>query len=260
MIEGAVRMRPTLMPGLLDAVRTNFNHQRRDVSLFEIGKVFGARGGEDHLPYERELFGLVVTGGEILADRATPMRPLDFYDAKGSLESALDAAGISGIEFAADAVRHLRNGQTAAVLLNGKKVGYLGRLGDELSAHYKFRQPVFVAEVDLQTLLSANTMPIVYRPLPKYPSIVRDVSLLAKRSVSFSEINDAIVDQNVELLRHVEFIDVYEGKGMADDERSITVRLTYRNDERTLIEQEVDELHQQIIARLEAEIAVKPRV
>jgi len=103
-------------------------------------------------------------------------------------------------------------------------------------------------------------MPIVYRPLPKYPSIVRDVSLLAKRSVSFSEINDAIVDQNVELLRRVEFIDVYEGKGMADDERSITVRLTYRNDERTLIEQEVDELHQQIIARLEAEIAVKPRV
>ena len=259
-IEGAVRMRPTLMPGLLDAVRTNFNHQRRDVSLFEIGKVFGARGGEDHLPYERELFGLVVTGGEMLEDRATPTRPLDFYDAKGSLETALDAAGISGIEFAADAVRHLRNGQTAAVLLNGKKVGYLGRLGDELSAHYKFRQPVFVAEIDLQTLLSANTMPIVYRPLPKYPSIVRDVSLLAKRSVSFSEINDAIVDQNVELLRRVEFIDVYEGKGMADDERSVTVRLTYRNDERTLIEQEVDELHQQIIARLEAEIAVKPRV
>ena len=258
-IEGAVRMRPTLMPGLLEAIRTNFNHQRRDVSLFEIGKVFSSRGGEDHLPYERELFGLAVTGGEMLEERAAPGRQLDFYDAKGALESALDAAGVSGVEFAADDVKHLRNGQTTAVLLNGKRVGYLGRLGDELSVHYKFRQPVFVAEVDLQTLLAANTMPVVYRPLSKYPAIVRDVSLLAKRSVSFGEIHDAIVDQGIDLLRQVEFVDVYEGKGMADDERSITIRLTYRNDERTLVEQEVDEIHQQIIARLESEVAVKQR-
>jgi len=258
-IEGAVRMRPTLLPGLLDAIRTNFNHRRRDVSLFEIGKTFGARGGEDHLPYERELFGLVVTGGEMLEKRATPIRPLDFYDAKGALESALDAAGVSGVEFATDDVKHLRNGQAAAVLLNGKNVGFLGRLSDEIASSYKFRQPVFVAEVDLQTLLAANTMPVVYRPLPKYPAMIRDVSLLAKRSVSFGEIHDAIIDQGVELLREVEFVDVYEGKGMADDERSITIRLTYRNDERTLVEQEVDELHQQIIARLEAEVDVKQR-
>ena len=259
-IEGAVRMRPTLLPGLLDAVRTNFNHHRRDISLFEIGKAFGARGGEDHLPYERELFSLVVTGGEKLEERATPLRQLDFLDAKGALESALDAAGVSGVEFTTEDVKHLRNGQAAAVLLNGKNVGFLGRLSDEIAASYKFRQPVFVAEVDLQTLLAANTMPVVYRPLPKYPAIVRDVSLLARRNISFGEIHDAIVDQGVELLRKVEFVDVYEGKGMADDERSITIRLTYRNDERTLVEQEVDELHQQIIARLESEIAVKQRL
>ena len=259
-IEGAVRMRPTLLPGLLDAVRTNFNHHRRDISLFEIGKAFGARGGEDHLPYERELFSLVVTGGEKLEERATPLRQLDFFDAKGALESALDAAGVSGVEFTTEDVKHLRNGQAAAVLLNGKNVGFLGRLSDEIAASYKFRQPIFVAEVDLQTLLAANTMPVVYRPLPKYPAIVRDVSLLARRNISFGEIHDAIVDQGVELLRKVEFVDVYEGKGMADDERSITIRLTYRNDERTLVEQEVDELHQQIIARLESEIAVKQRL
>ena len=259
-IEGAVRMRPTLLPGLLDAVRTNFNHHRRDISLFEIGKAFGARGGEDHLPYERELLSLVVTGGEKLEERATPLRQLDFFDAKGALESALDAAGVSGVEFTTEDVKHLRNGQAAAVLLNGKNVGFLGRLSDEIAASYKFRQPVFVAEVDLQTLLAANTMPVVYRPLPKYPAIVRDVSLLARRNISFGEIHDAIVDQGVELLRKVEFVDVYEGKGMADDERSITIRLTYRNDERTLVEQEVDELHQQIIARLESEIAVKQRL
>ena len=188
-----------------------------------------------------------------------PDRQLDFYDAKGALEAALDAAGVSGVEFSSGEVKHLRKGQSAAVSLNGKKVGYLGRLDDEITASYKFRQPVYVAEIDLQTFLAANTLPVVYRPLPKYPSIIRDVSLLAKRSVSFSDIYDAIVDQNVELLRRIEFVDVYEGKGVADDERSITIRLEYRNDERTLIEEEVDELHKQIIARLEAEVAGKQR-
>jgi phenylalanyl-tRNA synthetase beta chain len=258
-IEGAVRMRPTLLPGLLDAVRTNFNHRRRDISLFEIGKVFAARIGEDSLPYERELLAIVMTGGEMLDGRAVPSRPLDFFDAKGALESALDAADVSGIEFTARDVRHLRRGQSAAVLLNGKSVGFIGRLSDEINAAYKFRQPVYVAEVDLQTLLAANRSPAEYRPLPKYPSVVRDVTLLARRDVTLAALQDAILDQNAELCSRVEFVDVYQGKELGDDLSSVTIRLEYRNDERTLTEEEVDEVHNAIVARLAAETGAKQR-
>jgi phenylalanyl-tRNA synthetase beta chain len=258
-IEGATRMRPTLLSGLLDAVRTNFNYQKRDLKLFEIGKVFSASEKENDLPNERELFAMVLTGSEILENKAMPLRPLDFYDAKGALESALDAAGLPALDFRADDAKHLQKGQAAQIFMDGKSIGTIGRLNDEISAAYKFRQPVFVAEVDLQALLESNERTIVYQPLPVYPSIVRDVSLLIKRSLSFAEIQKAIKDQGFELCRKIEFVDIYEGQGVADDERSITIRLEYRSDERTLLDEEIDSIHQQILQTLDENLNAKQR-
>jgi phenylalanyl-tRNA synthetase beta chain len=258
-IEGATRMRPSLLSGLLDAVRTNFNFQMRDLKLFEIGKVFSASEKEMDLPNERELLGLVLTGNEILQNKAMPVRELNFYDAKGALESAASAMNLPPLDFQPKDVSHLRRGQSAEILLNGKAVGTIGRLNDEIATAYKFRQPVFVAEVDLQTLLDAKEQAILYRPLPVYPSVVRDVSLLAKRSVSYEAIRQAIAEQNFELLRSVEFVDVYEGKGVSEDERSITIRLEYRSDERTLLEEEVETVHAQILNVLQKNLNTKLR-
>ncbi len=259
-IEGAVRMRPSMLPGLLDAVRLNFNHQRRDLKLFEIGKVFAANTGEDNLPNEQEALALVLTGAEAHEGRAISVNDLDFYDAKGALEAALAAVGVDQIEFGAVDVKHLRTGQSAAVIVGGETVGYLGRLNDETSVAYKFRQPVYLAEINLQTVLHATARTVTYRTIAKFPGIVRDVSFLAKRDVEFAAIRTAILKQSFELCRSVLFVDVYEGKGLADDERSITVRMEYRSDERTLIEQEVENLHQQIISGVEARLGVRPRV
>ncbi|MBA2620495.1 MAG: hypothetical protein H0U87_04780, partial [Acidobacteria bacterium] len=258
-IEGAIRMRPSLLSGLLDAVRTNFNQQRRDIKLFEIGKVFSASNKENDLPEERELFALVVAGGEVLENKAMIARELDFYDAKGALEAAVNSLNLPALDFSSKDVKHLRRGQSAEILADGKTVGTIGRLSDEIAAAYKFKQPVYIAEVDLQTLLQAKQKDILYKPLPVYPSIVRDVSLLTKRRVNFAEIKQTIEVENFELLRSVEFVDVYEGKGVADDERSITVRLEYRSDERTLLEEEVGQIHAQILENLERKIGAKLR-
>ncbi len=258
-IEGATRMRPSLIAGLLDAVRTNFNHQKRDVKLFEIGKVFSASQKENDLPNERELFALVITGNEILEKKAMPLREFDFYDAKGALESAIGAVNLPSLDFQPKDVKHLRKGQSAEILSNRKSVGTIGRLNDEIAATYKFRQPVFVAEVDLQTLLESKEQTIVYQPLPIYPAIARDVSLLVKRILSFAEIQKAIAEQGFELCRKIEFVDVYEGQGVAEGERSVTIRLEYRSDERTLLDEEVDSIHAQILQNLEAHLDAKQR-
>ncbi len=258
-IEGATRMRPSLLSGLLDAVRTNLNHRKRDLKLFEIGKVFSASEKENDLPNERELFALVLTGNETLQNKTMPLREFDFYDAKGAMEAAVSSLNLSSLVFEPKNVSHLRRGQSAEISLNGKAVGTIGQLSDEIASVYKFRQPVFVAEVDLQTLLESKEQTVVYQPLPVYPSIARDVSLLAKRSVSFAEIQKAIVEQNFELLRSVEFVDVYEGKGVASDERSITIRLEYRSNERTLLDEEVDAIHAEILQNIEANLGAKQR-
>ncbi len=259
-IEGAVRMRPGLLAGLLDAVHTNFRHQRRDVKLFEIGKVFSASAKENDLPEETELLALVVTGGGILENKAAPVRELDFYDVKGALEAAVNSLNLPDLEFVAGNVKHLRKGQSAQVLLYEKAVGTIGRLNDEIAAGYKFKQPIFVAEVDLQTLLRAKQNEILYKPLHVFPSIVRDISLLVKRSANFAEIKQVIKKQGFELLRKIEFVDIYEGKGVAEDERSITIRLAYRANERTLIDEEVDVVHREILSALETNLGARQRV
>jgi len=258
-IEGATRMRPSLFSGLLDAVRTNFNYQKRDLKLYEIGKVFSASEKENDLPNERELFALILTGSEILQNKAMPLRQLDFYDAKGALESAFVAANLPPLDFQAIDVKHLRKGRAAEILAGGKSIGTIGQLNDEISSAYKFRQPVFVAEVDLQTLLESKQQTIIYQPLPIYPSIVRDVSLLVKRNVSFAEIQKAIAEQNFEICRKIDFVDVFEGQGVSEDVRSVTIRLEYRSDERTLLDEEVDSIHQQILQSLETNLNAKQR-
>ncbi|MGI8668791.1 MAG: hypothetical protein ACR2J3_02970, partial [Aridibacter sp.] len=258
-IEGATRMRPSLLSGLLDAVRVNFRHQNKNIKLFEIGKVFAKSNSENGLPKEQELLGIVLTGNEILEQKASTSRQLDFYDLKGAIEASLDAVRLPNPEYRAKEIKHLQSGQSAEVIFNGKSVGTLGKLSGEIASNYKFKQPIYIAEIDLQTLLENAKLPAFYQPLPIYPAIIRDVSLLIKRNINFADIRKEIEEQNFELCRKVEFVDIFEGKGMADDERSITIRLEYRSDERTLTEEEVEQIHQKILSVLEANPNIKQR-
>lgn len=258
-IEGAVRMRPTILPGLLDAVRLNLNHQRRDIRLFEVGKVFAAKTGESGLPNEQEVLTLALTGSDALAQRASAARPLDFYDAKGAVEAALQAAAVDNAEFAAAEISHLRPGQSASISVHGKIVGSIGRLADDIAASYKFRQPVYVAELNFQTAMGEAIAPVRYQPLARYPGVVRDVSFLVKRNMEFAAIVNAIRKQGYFLCRNIMFVDIYEGKGLAEDERSLTVRIEYRSDERTLLEEEVEDIHAKIIGGVERELNVSVR-
>ncbi|MEP7212339.1 MAG: phenylalanine--tRNA ligase subunit beta [Acidobacteriota bacterium] len=258
-IEGAVRMRPTLLPGLISALRLNLNQQRRNIKLFEIGKVFAANRSEDGLPAEREAIALIITGGEMNEGRGLPARELDFYDVKGAVESVIAAVGVAGVSYAPADAAHLKRGQSAVVSIGETNIGYIGRLNEEISSDYKFKQPVYVAEIDLQAAFEAPVSPVVYTPLSKYPGVTRDVSFLVDRSVSFAMIRKAIVESGIELCRNVIFVDLYEGKGLGDDQRSVTVGLEYRSDERTLIEDEVNDAHERILRFLETTLGIRPR-
>jgi phenylalanyl-tRNA synthetase beta chain len=250
-VEGVTRMRATLLPGLLDAARYNFNHGTRDVRLFETGRVFVAHETRGQLPYERESLALVATGGEALEGRAGALRELDFYDLKGALETAADAMKIGPLRFEAVRARHLREGQSAHVLYEGEAIGAIGRLDETLAAAYRFRQPVYVAEVDFNALLEASESAVLYKPLSRYPSIVRDVSLLVNRNATLAEFLQTISEQGAESCREAKLVDVYEGEGIPEGKRSMTLRMEYRAEERTLRDEEADELHARIVRALE---------
>ena len=259
-LEGVTRMRPTLLSGVLDAVRHNFNHGTRDIRLFETGRVFATESKLEELPRERESFALVATGMALEEGRAGGSRELDFYDLKGALEAVIDSMNLVPLRFEEFHVKHLREGQAARIVgSEGTAMGSIGRLDESLAAIYKFRQPIYVAEVDLSALLQMSEKPVVYAPLARYPSVVRDVSLLVGRRVSIAELLDAVSGEGLENLRAAALVDVYEGKNLAAGKRSVTLRMEYRADDRTLRDEEVDGLHAVLVGALEAKFGATQR-
>ena len=249
-IEGASRMRATLLAGLLESVRHNFNHGTRDVRLFEMGRVFAANTEAGGQPHERDACALIATGVATEEGHAGASRELDFYDLKGALEAATDAMNVASLEFAATNAKHLREGQAAQIILDGRPVGTLGRLADDVAAAYKFKQPVYVAEVDFTALLVSSETGVRYVPLARFPSVMRDASLVADRQVTFAEMQRTVLELNLEEVRRVMLVYVYEGERVPAGQRSVTLRLEYRADDRTLRDEEVDELHRRIINTL----------
>ena len=258
-IEGSTRMRPSLLSGLLSSAHTNFNQQNRNVKLFEIGKTFTNSPDNNGLPEEKELLSLLLTGNETFEQSKSSSRELDFYDLKGVLEAGLSVLNLPSLTYKSKNILHLQAGQSSEVLLNDKKIGTIGKLNADLTSRYKFKQSIYVAEIDLQSLLSSPQEPVIYSPLPIYPSITRDVSLLVKGDLTYDNIRTEIERCDSEFFRKVDFVDVFEGKGMKDGERSITVRLEYRSEERTLTEEEVEKVHEEIITPLKTTLAIKQR-
>jgi phenylalanyl-tRNA synthetase beta chain len=258
-IEDAAWMRSTLLPGLLSSVRHNFNHGIRDVRLFEIGRIFSiSKPGE--LPDETLALALVATGGALEENRAQAERELDFFDLKGAIEGAVDWMNLSPLIFTQTSARHLRVGQSALIKSgDGTAIGSIGRLAESVATSYKFRQPVYVLEVDLSTLLSGPAKLIQYAPLPRYPAVTRDISLLVNRNVMLDEIVSTVYNEQVNDCRSVKLVGTFEGGNIPPGKRSVTLRLEYRSDDRTLRDEEVEAYHSRLTARLLDTFAAEQR-
>ncbi|MGI9066844.1 MAG: phenylalanine--tRNA ligase subunit beta [Pyrinomonadaceae bacterium] len=256
-LEEVTRMRPTLLPGLLESLKNNLNHGTRDVRLFEIGRIFASlRAGE--LPLERDALALIASGGVTEEGRAQAPKEIDFYESKGALEAAVDAMKLGPLAFFKARVRHLREGQAARIMLrDGTPIGSIGRLSETIAAAYKFRQPVYLAELDLTALLDSAQRTVQYKPLPRYPSVVRDVTLLVGRDLSFAELLDAVDSERVADYSEAKLVGTYEGKNIPEDRRSVTLRIEYRSEEGTLRDEEVEERHRRLIDALLIKFSAK---
>ena len=257
-IDEAAQMRQTLLPGLLKAIQHNINHGSRDVCLFEMGRVFAGLEAAQ-LPHEREVLAIAATGGALEANRAQADRELEFFDVKGVLEAAVDAMNLAQLRFEQAELKHLRPGQSAKIVSNGTPIGSIGRLSEAAAANYKFRQPVYVAEIDLTALLAQPEQPVLYSPLPRFPSIVRDVSLLVDRKVRLAEILRAIDDEKAAHFVAAQLVGTYEGAGIAENKRSVTIRFEYRADDRTLRDDEVDASHWPLVENLKQRFGAEIR-
>ncbi len=245
-LDNKPRMRTSLLTGLVEAFETNVKFGTRSVRLFEIGKRFLPRPAR---PVERETLALLVSGSIDDGDYRS-RREADFYDAKGAVEAVLAALRIPAFTFESGRVEYLHPGQAATVAIDGKVCGVLGRLSPGFAARRKFKQPVFVAEIALDLLLDLESAPASYRRLPRYPSVVRDVSVLVGRSVPVEHLVTSVQSLGISNLVDVTLYDIFSGERLPENHHSVTLRTLFRDEERTLTDDEVSASHARIIDEL----------
>jgi phenylalanyl-tRNA synthetase beta chain len=255
-------LRPSLLPGLVDAVAHNRRHGRRDVQLFEIGTRFVASG---------ETRGVAVawTGSGAAEHWSGGSREVDFFDVKGVAEHLCDALGVA-VRFEPARELFLVAGQAAAILVadgpeRGARIGLAGQIAPAVAdARGLPRQDrVFVAEADLDRIQRARvTASDATRPLPRHPFVVRDLSIVVADTLPAEIIRGTILAAGRDLpapLGAVSFFDRYQGKGIPSGAVSLSVRLTFQAAERTLTDAEVQQSVETILAALVREHAAIQR-
>ncbi|MBA5706069.1 phenylalanine--tRNA ligase subunit beta [Pseudomonas fulva] len=240
-------MRASLWPGLVKALQHNLNRQQDRVRLFESGLRFVGQLGD--LAQEPMIAG-VVTGSRLPEGWANGRDTIDFFDVKADVEALLGYSGALG-DFTFVAGKHpaLHPGQTAEIQREGKTVGYLGALHPELAKALDLDRPVFVFELVLADVVEGRLPK--FSELSKFPETRRDLALIAGRDVASQDVLDVIRDNAGEWLTDLRLFDVYQGKGIDPDRKSLAVGLTWQHPSRTLNDDEVNTTLHTILTSLE---------
>ncbi len=236
-------MRSTLIGGLVANLVTNLRRKQNRVRLFETGRCFlrDAGGGPVagyHQPWR--LSGLAYGG--LPEGWGSGNRKVDFYDVKGELEALL-----APLELRFEKIGHpaLHPGRAARLLLGEKEIGVLGELHPEWVQKYELLQPPVVFELELDAVKAALVP--AYVEVSKFPSVIRDLAIVVDHGVVLQDLRDALRSQLPGLVKDVQLFDVYTGKGVPENKKSLAFRIVMQDTQRTLQDSEVDAAMQQLM-------------
>ena len=247
-------LRPSLLPGLLDALRHNVSRQNCDLALFEVGRVFqpGPAGATET---RRVAFALTGRRQPVFWSGENREACFDLFDLKGMLEEFLDQLGLRGLSWGKRAPGPALYLESASLLLGGKlPLGELGQLSPVIARRYDLRDPVLLAELDLTQLLARRATGRSFKALPAFPTIRRDVAMVVPEAITHDGVLGAIRQAKAPNLESVELFDVFRGKNIAEGHKSMAYALTYRSAEKTLTDVEVNTAHERVIARLRQDL------
>ncbi|MGG1552095.1 phenylalanine--tRNA ligase subunit beta [Paenibacillus ferrarius] len=260
MSEERSQLRTSLVPHLLEVVSYNRNRSMDDVAIFEIGKAFVTdEVALTKLPQEKLLLSIVLTGKRRGPHWASKSESVDFYDLKGIFDRLVQYLGVQGLSYTSAAPEGFHPGRTAELSLPG--LGVIGRIGQLHPTVQQQRDldDTYVLEVELTPILEAAGDAIVYKLLPRYPSIGRDIAVVVDAGVPVGSLEKAITEVAGELLESIQVFDIYTGERLGAGRKSVAIALVYRHAERTLQDEEVTELHAKVVAALEQQFGAELR-
>ncbi len=237
-------LRTSLRGNLLTALATNLRHEEGAIRLFELGRIYLPRNND--LPEEPEYLCGIMSS-EI--EKAWPNQPqyLDFFSVKGVVESLLAKPGVSaGFKESNDSGMY--PGRQAAVVVDKDELGVVGELNPKVAEAFDISQPVYLFEIDLSKLLPHTIGYKLYKPIARFPAVMRDIALVVDAKVTHRQVLEII--KGFPLVEKITLFDVYTGKQVPAGKKSLAYRISFQSKEHTLTDKEVDKVQQQILDKL----------
>lgn len=248
--EDSSVMRTSLIPGLIETARYNLSHKNINLRIFELKKVYLNIEGE-RLPRETKYLAGLAMGMDGEPHWACSRRPVDFYDIKGCLEDLFEYLRIKGVGLGrAEDVPYLHPGASSKILLGDEEVGLLGEVHPQISSDYGIPGKIYLFEIDFERMGSHAQEERKFSPLPKFPAVQRDLSVIVEDELEAEKVEEAIRLLRQPLIDEIKLFDVYRGPQVPQGKKSFSYRIRYQASDRTLTDDEVNRHHEQVISRL----------
>jgi phenylalanyl-tRNA synthetase beta chain len=252
-------LRPGLLPGLIHSLQHNVSRKNYDVALFEIGRVFVSRNG---MFTEETHVAIAITGRRALNFWSGSERDakLDIYDLKGVVEEFLEQFGVRGVALAKQPETSPLFLESAAISQGGRvPLGELGQLPPSLAKKHDLRDPVFLAELNLNQLIARRNASKSFRSLPQFPAIRRDAAILVPEMTTHEAVLQAVKQSKPANLESVELFDVFRGKNVPEGQKSLAYAFIYRSPEKTLTDAEVNASHGKVLEAFKTQLQATVR-
>ncbi len=245
-------LRTSLLSSLLGAVSRNLARRNLDLRLFELGTCFLEQGKEKQ-PVEEQRVAGIWTGSRYPESWAWPGQPADFFDLKGVVEALLMRLGVDSFRFrpgTPDDPFYVPGAGVSILSQDGATIGTMGQVLPETLSRWDIDTPVFAFDLALKGLMDISCDTVRFKPLAKFPSIGIDNAIIVSDSVYYQEIFEFIRSNGHEFLESVNVFDVYSGKPIPENFKSLGIRFVYRAPDHTLSDKEVAEIHNPLLRKV----------
>jgi len=241
-------MRTIALPSMLEILSRNSAYHNKSAKLYELAKIYLPKEGEV-LPEEPKMLLLGTYGANET-----------FFTLKGELEAILNGMRVKKASYTAVNYNpSYHPGRCAKVTVDGVDVGYMGQIHPLVCQNYDIDTEVYCAEINFSKLFELTLPEPTYTPLPKYPSVTRDLALVCEEAMTVAQLEDCITAAGGKLLRKVTLFDIYRGKGVPEGKKSMAFSLELRADDRTLTDEDSVGVVNKVLAKLEADLGVQIR-
>lgn len=238
-------LRTSLLPGLLQVVKYNVDHQNHHISGFEIGRIHFKEGNQFK---EQSVVGIILSGHAQPANWDVKPKDYDFFDLKGIIETLLEEFGIEGALFKNLGLNTFHTGRQASVFVGSLEIGSFGEIHPAIQRRLDVPQRILFAEFNLHDLIQIAKKKGKVKPLAIYPASERDWTITIKRELPFMNVLQYIKQEQSPLLENVSLLDIYRNEKLGADFQNITLRFIYRDPTKTIEQEVVDQEHKKLVS------------